>query len=410
MKNKRILRWSGFTVLLLAICLMAFNGATAAEKTEILIGAPVSMSGPTAMQGLEQKWAYEQAVADFNKERGGILVREIGKRVPIKLILHDDESDAGKAVAAMERLIRVEKVDFFLSTQYDMRIHPCAVIAEKYKKYHHASVCWPETYFKGEVFKWTTDLFGNPTEMSSVPFQIFEKQLPEAQRPKRMGLFLMEDPAGDIFRMRFNEHGPRYGYPSFPVDEPFPFFSRDYSSLVLKAKAKKIDALILLGIPQDSITLTRQMKENDFSVPYFHGWAGTWASQFYEALGKDADYILADGFWSKEYPYPGAKELGERFYKAHKRDSVSIGLFYAQAKILFEAIDMAGTLDGAKVREVVLKTDWKDTVLGDVKYNEKGYAFIPSVALQWWKGKQRLVYPFFPGGWKVKLAPPWDKR
>ena len=408
MKNKSTLRWSGFTVLLLAICLLTFNGAIA--KEEILIGAPISLSGPTTMFGSEQKWAYEQAVADFHKARGGILVKEIGKRVPIKLILHDDEGDAGKAAAAMERLIRVENPDFFLSTQFDMRIYPCAIIAEKYKKYHHASVCWPETYFKGEVFKWTTDLFCNPTEMSSVPFQIFKKQLPEAERPKRVGLFLMDDPAGEIFRKRCNENGPKYGYTSFPVDEPFAFFAKDYSSLILKAKAKKIDALLLLGLTEDSITLVRQMKENDFSVPYLHGWAGTWASQFYEAMGKDADYILADGFWSKEYPYPGAKELGERFKKEFKRDSVTIGLFYAQAKILFEAIDMAGTLDGAKVREVVLKTEWKDTVLGDVKYDERGYAALPSVAFQWWKGEQKLVCPFFPGGWKVKLAPPWDER
>ena len=72
------------------------------------------------MQGLEQKWAYEQALADFMKAKGGILVKEIGKKVPIKLILQDDESDPGKAAAAMERLIRVENVDFFLSTQYDL--------------------------------------------------------------------------------------------------------------------------------------------------------------------------------------------------------------------------------------------------------------------------------------------------
>ena len=104
------------------------------------------------------------------------------------------------------------------------------------------------------------------------------------------------------------------------------------------------------------------------------------------------------------------KELGERYYKKFNKDSVSIGLFYTQAKILLEAIEMAGTVDGATVRDVVMKTEWKDTLVGDFKYNEQGYAAIPSVALQWWKGEQKLVYPFFPGGHKVQLAPPWGER
>jgi len=409
MKSKRIFKWSGFTGILIVICLLTFNGASA-QKKEILIGAPVCISGPAAMQGLEQKWGYEQALADFMKAKGGILVKEIGKKVPIKLILQDDESDAAKAAAAMERLIRVENVDFFLSTQYDFMVYPCAIVAEKYKKYHHASVCWPETWFQGEPFKWSTDFFGNPTEYSSVPFEIFKAQLPEAERPKRIGVFSMDNPPGEIFRKRCNENRVKYGYPPFPVEEPFAFGAKDYSSLIMKAKAAKIDALILLGMTEDSITLTRQMKENDLSVKYYHGWAGTWASQFYEALGKDAEYVLADGFWSEQYPYPGAKELGERFRKDFKRTSVTIGLFYTQAKILLEAIEKAGTLDGAKVRDVVIKTHWKNTVMGDVKYDERGYAPFISVALQWWKGEQKLVYPFFKGGWQAKLAPPWDKR
>jgi branched-chain amino acid transport system substrate-binding protein len=409
MKSKKIFKWSGITAIFIVVCLLTFSGASA-QKKEILIGAPVCISGPAAMQGLEQKWGYEQALADFMKAKGGVLVKEIGKKVPIKLILQDDESDAAKAAAAMERLIRVENVDFFLSTQYDFMVYPCAIVAEKYKKYHHASVCWPETWFQGEPFKWSTDFFGNPTEYSSVPFEIFKAQLPEAERPKRIGVFSMDNPPGEIFRKCCNVNRVKYGYPPFPVEEPFAFGAKDYSSLIMKAKAAKIDALILLGMTEDSITLTRQMKENDLSVKYYHGWAGTWASQFYEALGKDAEYVLADGFWSEQYPYPGAKELGERFRKDFKRTSVTIGLFYTQAKILFEAIEKAGTLDGAKVRDVVIKTHWKNTAMGDVKYDERGYAPFVSVALQWIKGEQKLVYPFFKGGWQVKLAPPWDKR
>jgi branched-chain amino acid transport system substrate-binding protein len=397
-------------LLFLSVCLAATGTVQAQEKNEILIGAPISITGPNAMNGIEQEWAYRQAIDDYHKAHGGgIYVKEAGKKVPIKLVYHDDESDPGKAQGVMERLIRMDKVDLLLSTQYDFMVYPTAMIAEKYKKYYHASVCWPESYLPGN-FKWSTDLFGNPTEMSSVPFQIWQKQVPKAKWPKRIALFMMDNPPGEAMAGRFHENGPKYGYDEFPVDEPFAFFSTDYSSQILKAKAKKIDAIMLLSLPPDAITMLRQMKELGFSVPYFHGWAGTWPSEFSKALGPDADYILSDGFWSKEYPYSISKELGERYYKQFNKDSVSIGLFYAQATILFQAIEMAGTVDSKTVRDTVMENEWKDTLVGDVKYNEQGYAAIPSVALQWWKGEQKLVYPFFPGGWQVKLAPPWNER
>ena len=410
MKVLSIFTRLGVVLLFLAVCMAAPGTILAQDKAEILIGAPISMTGPNAMNGIEQDWAYKQALDDYNKANGGgIFVKEAGKKIPIKFVFHDDESDPGKAQAVMERLIRMDKVDLLLSEQYDFMVYPTAMVAEKYKKYYHATVCWPETYMQGN-FKWSTDLFGNPTEMSTVPFEIWRKQLPKEKWPKRIGLFMMDNPPGQIMTKRWLENGPKYGYDSYAIVEPFPFFSTDYSSLILKAKAKKIDALMLLALPPDAITLVRQMKELGLSVPYFHGWAGTWPSEFYKALGKDAEYILADGFWSKEYPYSISAELGERYYKKFQKDSVSIGLFYSQAMILFEAIAMAGTVDSATVRDTVMKNEWKNTLVGDVKYNEQGYAAIPSVALQWWKGEQRLVKPFFPGGHQLQLAPPWDER
>jgi branched-chain amino acid transport system substrate-binding protein len=89
---------------------------------------------------------------------------------------------------------------------------------------------------------------------------------------------------------------------------------------------------------------------------------------------------------------------------------VSIGTYYALCQTLWKAIEVAGTLDSAKVRQAVLTTEFKGTVQGDIKYRPDGIALHLSTAHQWWDGKQELVYPIIKGGWKVKMAPPWDKR
>lgn len=169
------------------------------------------------------------------------------------------------------------------------------------------------------------------------------------------------------------------------------------------------NSIILFGNPTDPITFVRQMKEQNFSVPYLHGWKGTWTNEFQEALGKDSNYVLADGFWSMDYPYPGVKELSERYLNEKKKGSVSIGMFYANAQVLLKAIEASGSLDPKTVRDAIAGHEFKDTVQGDVTFDETGLGLISSTASQWWGDRLHLVYPA-QGDWTLKLAPAWDQR
>jgi branched-chain amino acid transport system substrate-binding protein len=153
------------------------------------------------------------------------------------------------------------------------------------------------------------------------------------------------------------------------------------------------------------------MKETNTNVKYIHGYKGTWTAEFADAMGKeDAQYVMCDGFWSETYPYPGAAELGARFTKRYNKQSVSAGLFYATAQILFQAIERAGSLDDAKVRDAVINNEFKGTVMGDVKYGPDGAAGFQVGTFQWWNGRQKLVFPFIEGAWKTRIMPPWNKR
>jgi branched-chain amino acid transport system substrate-binding protein len=142
--------------------------------------------------------------------------------------------------------------------------------------------------------------------------------------------------------------------------------AKDYSAQILKLKSKGIDAVIFFAAGGDCITFVRQVKEARLNLKYLYGYKGTWNTDFWNALGKDANYVLADGFWAEDWPFPKAKELGERYYKQFNKRSVSIGEYYALCQTLFTAIERAGTLNGAKVRDAVMKTHFIDTVMGDI--------------------------------------------
>jgi branched-chain amino acid transport system substrate-binding protein len=69
-----------------------------------LIGAPIPITGNIAMNGAEEKWAFEQAIKDANA-KGGIFIKQFNKKLPIRFVVEDAESDPGKAVAATERRV-----------------------------------------------------------------------------------------------------------------------------------------------------------------------------------------------------------------------------------------------------------------------------------------------------------------
>lgn len=375
------------------------------DRNAIVVGAIVSMTGMNAMTGAEQRWAYEQAVNDINAQ-GGVLVRELNKRLPIRLVFADDQSTAAEGAAAMERLITRDRVDFALSTNITPINIAAASVAEKYKVFYAANTSWLDQ-FGEQKYQWASLIFFPPSHAAEVPFLVWNDQPPQ-DRPQRIALMMEDNPDGQGFAAAIRETAEKFGY-DIVVDEPYTPGTRDFSPAILRMKEANVDALLWLGSPTDSITLVRQIKEHQLNLRYLHGWKGFWPGEFLEALGEDADYIIHDGFWAETLPYPGARELGEKFRKAHDgRDSVSIGLPYATVQVLAQAIERAGTIDGAKVRDEVFGGKFEGTVMGDLQFDENGLAFTPSLALQWWQGKRMPVYP--KGDYQLKWMPPWDQR
>jgi len=395
----------GLVVSIVVIFLMLSSPVKAA-KDEIVIGAVISMTGGMAANGKEQRWAYEQAIGDYNK-KGGIYIKSAGKKLPIRLAVADDESEPAKAAQAMETLIKINKAELILSTTHGPLNIAAANAAEKYKVFYMISPCWPFLWLPNK-YQWSSLVFFTAPSAAELPFKI-RASLPESQKYHRIALLLEDSPDGAGFGDGFKHFAEQYGM-KFALHEPMAIGAKDYSAQILKMKVKKVDSLYLFSSPADAVTMVRQMKEFGVSVKYFHGWKGTWASEFATALGKDSDYIVNDGFWSEDFPYPGAKELGQRYTKTFNKYSVSVGLIYANAQMMLMAIERAQSADKTAVRDTVRGGTFKGTTMGDITFNEAGFSKTESIANQWWNGKHQLVYPPVAGGWKLKMAPSWDER
>ena len=403
----KIMLWLGSLCLVVSLILAVQPVQAAQDKKEIVIGTHLSLSGVQAAVVMHQKFAYERAVADVNRN-GGIFVKEYNKKLPVKLITVDDESEQSKAAAAVERLIKRDKVDLILSGQTGAISTVAGMVtAEKYKTYYQCVVMWPQEFVTHNP-KWSTMFFFDPAAGAAAMTYKVWQALPEDQRPKKPAVISEDSMDGKIVGDGWEAVGKQFGY-KFAEREALTMGAKDFTSQVLKAKEAGVDAIFCLADTPQIVTFLRQSKENKYNFMYFQGFKGTWSPDFYKAMGKDGDYIFNDGFWSMDFPYKGAKELGEAWHKEYGNYSVTVGLFYANCQILFDAIEKAGTLDGQKIRQAVI-SNTHDTVMGPVKYDEKGIALFNAPDFQWFNGKQELIFPLELAKWKVKPIPPWDKR
>lgn len=104
--------------LILAIVLGAvvMTGCTtlpASSTKEIKIGVVASMTGPSSTTG-KDIWQSAVVAADEINAQGGVYVKELNAKVPIKLVQGDDESTREGGQKAVSRLITEDKVDLLV--------------------------------------------------------------------------------------------------------------------------------------------------------------------------------------------------------------------------------------------------------------------------------------------------------
>ena len=97
----------------------------------ILIGATVPKTGPfSPIAGPFEKLYI--AWQDMVNERGGLYVKEYGRRLPVKVIIYDDESRGETAARLYEKLITEDKVDILLGPYSTPVTLPVMDVVAKY--------------------------------------------------------------------------------------------------------------------------------------------------------------------------------------------------------------------------------------------------------------------------------------
>jgi len=381
---------------------LAWPAAVAAQT--IKVGAVVPLTGRYAAPGAQVRTGYEIAIDDVNRA-GGVTVG--GKKMPLELVLLDDESDATKTVARLETLA-TQGVVAYLGT-FGSDLHAAAASVAEKNKVSYLGVAFALHKIHEQGFRYLFSPFWKSPDIAQQMVPMLTS-IPAAERPKRVAVFQEKTDWGIEMAAAFATAGKDAGYSIVAHGEYAPG-AKDYSDLILKAKAENADAVFALPTPPDGMAMVKQMHELDFNPKLAFMIRAPDAPVWSQNLGKDGDYTVFAPGWHSAFKFPGVAELNAAHVKKIGRPADPItGPAYACVQILAAAITKAGAPDREKVRDAIAATDMM-TVVGPVKFRPDGTGIVLGAFLQWLNGKQELVWPKeFATAPLAYPAPPFNKR
>jgi branched-chain amino acid transport system substrate-binding protein len=371
MKKKGIV----FCLVFLMALLITVPDLTWAEApNEIKIGATLALSG-----------RFKGIVGEFEKlgnawtglvnERGGIYVKEYGKKLPIKFQVYDDGSKPENARKFYEKMATDKSISFFMGPFSSFISNAAITVAAKHK-IPMVLVCANDAVLFKTPNHWRV------TQLRPAEWE-FRRLIPIYKTKGGLKTFatltmdtLHNKGATKGFEEALEDNGFKVVY-----SEIAPPPTKNFAPMITKIRKANPDAVVIEALSvRFTIGFLKQMREAGFRPKEVI--LGHVTKDVIEALGPYAENItgLAYYFDGETQDHMDFKEVTTRagFTWGEYMES---GIRYWSYKTIQSAIEQAGTLDRAKIMDTLwsMKLD----IMGEeMVHNPKGYGTLSAYPCQ----------------------------
>jgi len=393
-----------------------------ADVKEIKIGFVSPQTGPLAPFGEADKFTIEQMNKLF---AGGIDIG--GKKVPVKIIQKDSQSNPNRAGEVANDLILKDKVNLMLVSSTPETANPVSDACELNEVPCISTVVpWQPWFFgrKGDPakgFDWTYHMFWGLEDVIGN----FLAGWKSVQTNKKVGGLFPNDGDGNAWGDKERGFPGPLAKEGFTLTDPgrFQNMNNDFSAQIAAFKKDNVEIVTGVVIPPDAKTFLTQAKQQGFKPKVVTLGKALLFPAAIEALGDLGDGLTTEVWWSPSHPFTSsltkqsAKALAESYESTTKKQwTQPIGFAHALFEVAVDALKRASDPgSAASIRDAIAATNLK-TVVGDVKWGGggpfKNVSKTPLVLGQWVKGtktKYDLVIvnnsqaPSIPAGGKMKL-------
>lgn len=395
---------AGAAALAVVTCATSANAKIGSCNDPILLGTTISETGPFSTLTDHWKEMTEVFFDEINK-KGGIFVKSCNKKLPVKIVIYDDQSVPATAVSLFEKMASVDKVDFFVGPDWSSMGLPVPTVSEKHKiPLVAANVATPKIYHRGFKYLWGTPYPTVPL-WSKRYFEMLQHVNP---KPKTIFFVTHDNPVMKAISGFWSAKAKAMGF-KVVGNEVFPSDTKDFSAIVLKMRIAKPDIIYIASFDNVSGPLLQQMRQQRIKAMDVHHTMLTGALA--RQIGKDVDGVSGELSW-----YPGIKGPYSDFVEdVLKRSHVnmfetiwSMGRL-ASYLVMVQAIERAGAVDREKVRQALYKGTFKAPP-GDIVFDANGFPTTNGAfTVQMQHGKVVVVWPSSAATGKlIWPAPTWQ--
>lgn len=367
---------------LFAAALITAGAYAAPAPSEIKIGTLYASSGPFAAISMPVYSGLKFWVDQKNAE-GGVFVKPYNKKIPIKLVAYDDQSNTATAATLYNQLITQDKVDLLVADSGSVLTSVAVPIAREHKMLLIDQTGTGASFFSKDN-----------------PYIILAADPVSSIWPKYVADFLTQDgvklgvkriallyATNDFTGTQANAVRDFIKKSGAPVqivyDHGVPTNTTNYTVLINNIKATNPDAVIELGYPNNDIAFLRNLQDSGVKFNFvFNIYSGLETSHLLATAGAKAMQYTYTYVTSSVLHYKPEVGLGLDDYRAawEKKNAGGKMAFgfnavagYTTALVIESALANTSSMDQLALRKAIGNLSGKlKTLDGTFKIDETG--------------------------------------
>jgi branched-chain amino acid transport system substrate-binding protein len=361
-----MIRLSLVAALLAAVATTSVRAADA--PSEIKLGTLYASSGRYASISLPVHYGLKLWIDQMNAD-GGAFVKAFNKKIPLKLIAYDDQSNTATAATLYNQLITQDKVDILIADSGSVLTSVAVPIARDHKMFLFDQTGTGATFF-------TSD---NPyiALMADPVSSIWPKPLTDFLTQQGLGLgikrvamlYATNDFTGTqaaAVRKFIKESNSGV---ELVFDEGVPTETSNYTVLLNNIRATNPDAVVHLGYPSNDIAFLRNVQDSGIKFKFlFSIYPGAETELLEKNLGNKAlnylfTYVTASKIsYETNFGMP-LKEFRKAWDKKYAGGHVEFGFNsvagYTTGLVLEKTLATADSLDQLDLHKAVFAQSGK---------------------------------------------------
>ena len=354
----------------------------------ILIGISLPLTGDFSEPGKGIQRGYEAWVKVVNAS-GGLL----GRQIQLKFL--DDQSSADRVVSDYEQLIGKDKADLVFGPFSTRLVVPAARVAEEYGMLFVEPAGAAKKVFE-QGFK---NLFYAAPAVATDHYKHLARYLlalPEATRPKTAAYASMDDPFAQSTAYGLKERLEAGGIKTV-ANEVYPPSTTDFSGIAANIAASKADMVVGGSQYQDGVNLIIALQQLSYQPKLAAFSTAPTEAEFAKAIGNKAEGILAPTGYTTKSQFPSNIEFVQKYtaqFGGPPSEDEANG--YTTGQVVAAAVKAVGCAEQGECQKKLvawLRTNQVDTVVGTLKWDDKGRPLGAHMIQQWVGGKIQIVLP-----------------